>query len=201
VETDVLVSVDATATDEGRGDGTITLDAKQVQQLADDPDDFLRQLQLLASTEGGDPNSPMIRVDGFQNGSALPPKISIASIRVSPDLFSSEYQFPPFGGGQVEIFTKPDADSFHGALFFTDSNGSFNATDPFSITATPAGKRRYGFELSGLITAKKANFVVALEKRDIDEFNVVNATTLGSNGAPVPYQQTVSAPQPTPLGV
>jgi Carboxypeptidase regulatory-like domain/TonB dependent receptor len=194
VQADVQVSGD-TAADAERGAGTINLDMKAVQRLADDPDDFRRELQVLASAAGGNPTSTMIRVDGFQNGSALPPKSSIASIRVDPDLFSSEYQFPPFGGGQIEITTKPGADSFHGALFFTDSDGSFNATDPFSATATPAGKRRYGFELSGPIRSKKTGFALALEKRDIDEFNVVNAQTLDSSGNAAPYQQTVSAPQ------
>ncbi len=117
-------------------------------------------------------------VDGFQNPSALPPKNSIASIRINPYFFSAKYQWPPFSGGVKEITTKPGADAFHGAVFFTDSDGIFNATDPFSLTATPAGKRRYGFELSGRIISKKSGFALALEKRDIDEFNVVNAVTL-----------------------
>ncbi len=86
-------------------------------------------------------------------------------------------------------------DSFHGALFLTDSDGSFNATDPFSTVATPAGKRRYGFELSGPIFRKKSDFALALEKRDIDEFNVVDAVTLDGAGSRVPLNQTVAAPQ------
>jgi hypothetical protein len=196
VQTDVQVSAnDATSMDANHGGDTTTLTTQQVQQLADDPDDFLRELQVLATVAGGDPTATMIRVDGFQNASALPPKRSIASIRIAPDLFSSEYSFPPFSGGQVQIFTKPGADAFHGALFFTDSDGSFNATDPFSVTATPAGKRRYGFELGGPVVAKKSGFALALEKRDIDEFNVVNATTMDTNGNPAPLQQTVAAPQ------
>jgi hypothetical protein len=194
VRTDVQVNAETDNMDDTRSGDTTVLDTKQVQQLADDPDDFLRQLQMLASAAGGDPTTAIITVDGFQNGSALPPKSSIASIRVSPDLFSSQYQFPPFSGGQIEITTKPGADSYHGALFFTDSDGHFNATDPFS-TATPAGKQRYGFELSGPIKGKKIGFAVALEKRNIDEFNVVNAVTLDANNDPEPLQQTVSAPQ------
>jgi hypothetical protein len=156
VRADVEVNAEADTLDTGRSGDTAILDARQVQQLADDPDDFLRQLQVLASAAGGDPSSAIIQVDGFQNGSALPPKSSIASIRVSPDLFSSEYQFPPFSGGVIEIITKPGADLFHGALFFTDSDGHFNATNPLSLTATPAGKRRYGFELTGPIVPRKA---------------------------------------------
>jgi len=195
VQMDVQVSGGATAMDADRGGDTTTLTTGGVQQMADDPDDFLRQLQVLASGAGGDPTTAMITIDGFQNASALPPKSSIASIRINPDVFASEYSFPPFGGGLIEIVTKPGADLFHGALFFTDSDGSFNATDPFSIIATPAGKRRYGFELSGPILPKKSGFSLALEKRDIDEFNVVNAITLDANENQVPLRQTVTAPQ------
>jgi hypothetical protein len=195
VQDSVQVNADTVASDTDEGGSTVTLDTKEVQQLADDPDDFLRQLQSLAAAAGGDPTSAIIRVDGFQNGSVLPPKGAIASIRVASDLFSSEYSFPPFGGGQVDIFTKPGADTFHGALFFTDSDGRFNATDPLSLTATPAGKRRYGFEFSGPMIQKKSGFSLALEKRDIDEFEVISAKTLSANNAVVPLQQTLSAPQ------
>jgi hypothetical protein len=198
VQTDVQVNGDSGIDSSG---DTTTLNTMAVQGLADDPDDFLRELQVLASEAGGDPTTAMIMVDGFQNSSALPPKNSIASIRINPDLFSARYRYPPFFGGVIEITTKPGADAFHGAAFFTDSDGIFNATDPFSVTATPAGRRRYGFELSGPILSKKSGFALALEKRDINEFNVVNAVTLDANGGlgpsgnGVPGLQTVSAPQ------
>jgi len=198
IQADVQVNADS-GIDSG-GD-TMTLNTKAVQGLADDPEDFLRELQVLASAGGGDPTQATILVDGFQNPSALPPKSSIASIRINPDLFSAKYRVPPFWGGVIEITTKPGADAFHGGVFFTDSDGIFNATDPFSVTPTPAGRQRYGFELSGPIISKKSGFALALEKRDIDEFNVVNAITLdangglGPNGNGVLHQQTVSAPE------
>ncbi len=195
VDTSVEVGDDPTAMDADHGPGTHTLTSKDVQGLADDPDDFARQLQILAATSGGAPGQAKITVDGFQNSSALPPKSSIASIRVNPDMFSSEYEDPPYEGGRIEIFTKPGMDTYHGALFFTDSDGSFNATDPFSTTATPASKRRYGFELNGPVLRRKSDFSLALEKRDIDEFNVVNAVALDANGEGTPVHQTVAAPQ------
>ena len=195
VETDVQVSADTDDVSGSNGAGTTVLGRKQVQQLADDPDDFLRQLQVLAANSGGDPSATVIVVDGFQNASALPPKSSIASIRINPDFFAPEYQTPNWRGGRVEITTKPGVDRFHGALFYTNSNGIFNATNPFSTTPTPAGKERYGFELSGPILPKKVDFALALEKRDIDEFNVVNATILDANGQQTPFHQTVEAPQ------
>lgn len=191
VQQDVEVHADAGSA----GPGVTVLNATQIEGMADDPDDFLRQLQVLGSQSGGGAGSTLIRVDGFQNGSALPPKSAIASIRLNPDLFSSEYQFPPYSGAQIEITTKPGADRLHGGLFYSDSDGSFNATDSFSTVATPAGKRRYGFEVTGPIRSKKSGFALALEKRDIDEFNVVNAVTLGASGNQTSFQQAVSAPQ------
>lgn len=181
--------------DSDSGIGTHTLTPKQIQQLADDPDDFKRELQVLAAANGGAPGAARITVNGFENASALPPKASIARIVTAPDMFSSEYDEPPYKGGRVEIFTKPGADSIHGALFYTDSDGSFNANDPFSTVAAPAGKRRYGFELNGPIVKANSDYSLALEKRDIDEFNVVNAIALDANGNQTALHQTVAAPE------
>jgi hypothetical protein len=186
---------DATSLDADHGIGTHTLTQKDIAQLADDPDDFQRELQILAAANGGAPGAARITVDGFQNSSALPPKASIARIVTAPDLFSTEYDTPPYAGGRVEIYTKPGASAYHGALFLTDSDGSFNATDPFSTIATPASKRRYGFELSGPITKTRSDFFLALEKRDINEFNVVKDFTLDSDTNETDLHQTVSAPQ------
>lgn len=63
------------------------------------------------------------------------------------------------------------------------------------MAATPASRQRYGFELGGPITQKKGDAFLALEKRDIDEFNVVDAVTLNSVETPAPLQQSVPAPQ------
>lgn len=196
VATDVQVNADnPVALDPDRGSGTVVLDSQMIKQLADDPDDFLRQLQALASQSGGDPTSAVITVDGFQSATVLPPKGSIASIRVNPDLFSTEYRWPPYGAGLIEIVTKPGASSLHGATFFTGSSGSWNATTAFAPTSTPASKRRYGFELGGTLVPNKGDFSMALEKRDIDEFKVVNAQILQSDYTIGAFRQTVSTPQ------
>jgi hypothetical protein len=196
VHTEVEVGENSgVSVDTDHGAGTHTLAARDLQGMADDPDDFKRQLQVLAASSGGAPGQAIITVDGFQNGSALPPKSSIASIRVNPDMFSSEYDRPPYQGGRVEIFTKPGRDSLHGALFFTDSESGLNATDPFAVSATPAGKRRYGFEFGGPIRKQKSDFFLALERRDINEFNVVNAVVLNTEGEETPLSENIPAPQ------
>jgi hypothetical protein len=195
VVTNVDVGPNSGGMDDSSAAGALILSPEQVQELSDDPDDLLRELQALAGGAGGPAGSALVSVDGFQNSSALPPKSSIASIRINPDLFSAEYDTPPWLGARIEVTTKPGATAWHGALFFVDSDGAFNATDPFSVTATPASKQRYGFELSGPVVGKNTDFFVALERRDIGEFNVVNATTLNAEDAPAPLQQTVAAPQ------
>ena len=195
VQADVQVNSDSAGVDSDEGVGTITLNSDAVRQLADDPDDLLRQLQQLASSVGADPDSTTIMVDGFRNPSAMPPKDSIASIRINPDIYAPEFDSPPWTGSLIQVFTKPGANKLHGSVFFTDSNGIFNATDPFSSTATPAGKRRYGFDLTGPLVRRRVDFSLGLEKRDVDEFNVVNAMTLGANGAATFFQQTEPAPQ------
>ena len=196
VESSVQVNADASTVDTESGAATTTLSMDEVQQLPDDPDDLLQQLQLLAQAGGGGASGATVVVDGFQNGSTMPPKSAIASVRINPDPVSPEYERPDAeGGGRIEITTKPGSDSYHGALFFTDSDASFNATDPYSTAPTPAGKRRYGFELGGPIVSKKSGFALALEKRDIDEFNVVNALTLDANENQIAEHDTVAAPQ------
>lgn len=178
----------------GGGNG-IVVAGKQLQSLADDPDDLLRQLQQLSAASGGSPGGATISVDGFQDDAKLPPKDSIAFINVSPDLFSAEYREPPFGGGRVEVYTKPGAKSFHGALFGTNSSSWMNARDPFTTNAGDLGKQRYGFDLTGPIRKQGSNFSLNLEHRSIDETTAVNATTLDATGSQVNTRDTVSIPQ------
>ncbi|HEY2858544.1 MAG TPA: carboxypeptidase regulatory-like domain-containing protein [Terracidiphilus sp.] len=195
VRTSVQVSADAPGVDTESASAAGDLNSADLTRLPDDPDDLLRELQALASAAGGDPSATTVVVDGFQNGSAMPPKSTIASIRVNPDLFSAEYENPLWHGGRIEITTKPGAESLHGALFFSGSAGAFNAADPFAFSATPASKKRYGFELTGPILRQRSGFSLALEMRDIDEFNVVDAVTLDSSSNQAPFHASVPAPQ------
>ncbi|WP_263410488.1 TonB-dependent receptor [Terriglobus tenax] len=177
------------------GANGLTIAGNQLQALADDPDDLLRQLQQMAAAAGGSPSRTTISVDGFQDDAKLPPKSSIAFINVSPDLFSAEYREPPFGGGRVEVYTKPGAKNFHGALYTTNSSSWMNARNPFTVTSGTTGKQRYGFDLSGPVRKQGSNFSLSLEHRNIDEIAVVNAVTLSSTGDAVPTRYSVPRPQ------
>ena len=177
------------------GGNAITLAGKQLEALADDPDDLLRELQQLAAASGGNPANTVVSVDGFQDSAQLPPKDSIAFINVSPDLFSAEYREPPFGGGRVEVFTKPGAKAYHGALFATNSSSFMNARDPFTTTTGSIGKQRYGFDFTGPVRKQGSNFRLSLEHRSIDETVAVNAFVPDANGNPVNTLDTVPIPQ------
>ncbi len=206
VETTVRVDassdslIDVSPTSSGPAE---TLAGDQLQALADDPDDLLRELQQMASAAGGSPGGASIGIDGFagngDGGSSLPPKSSIAFIKVNPDLFSAEYRNVPFGGGEIQIYTKPGQSAFHGALFATNSSSWMNARDPFSTNSAPVGKQRYGAELSGPILKQGSDFTLTLEHRAINNVAVVNAITPASY--PNPFTQTVPAPQALWIGL
>lgn len=198
VETQMDVSGDepTSAANSAASSGpTQTISSTRLQSLADDPDDLLRQLQQLAAAAGGNPSNATISVDGFQDSSKLPPKSSIAYIKVNPDQFSAEYREPPFGGGRVEVYTKPGQPAIHGALFATNGSPWMNARDPFSTSKAAIGKQRYGFELSGPIRKKGSDFTMTLEHRSIDNFAVVNAITLDPNGNQQRTVANVATPQ------
>jgi hypothetical protein len=175
-----------------------TIKGNQLQSLADDPDDLLKELQQMAAASGGNPSAATVAIDGFDNGEGtahLPPKSSIAYIKVNPDLFSAEYRNPPFGGGRIEIYTKPGQSTFHGALFATNSSSWMNAKDPFSVTSSSLGKQRYGFEFTGPIRKQGSDFFTSLEHRDIANDAVVNAIGVNAAGVQTPILQTIPAPQ------
>ena len=196
VSTSVTVNGDEElALDPSASGPTAHIEGQQLQSLADDPDDLLRELQQLGAAAGGNPANVTISVDGFQESSKLPPKSSIAYIEVSPDLFSAQYRNPPFGGGQVNVYTKAGQSAFHGALFTTNGSSFENARDPFSTSKGSIGKQRYGFELTGPLRKQGMDFSVNLEHRSIDNVGVVNAVSLDSNGNTTSVLDTVPTPQ------
>ncbi len=201
VQTQVDVSGDGgAATDPNSSGPTQTISGNRLQSLADDPDDLLRELQQLAAAGGGNPANSTIAVDGFQGSSSLPPKSSIAYIKVNPDQFSAEYREPPFEGGRIEVYTKPGQSAFHGALFATNGSPWENARDPFSVSKAAIGKQRYGFELTGPVTKTGSDFALTLEHRRIDNFAVVDAITLDGAGNTVATTANVATPQRLWLG-
>jgi hypothetical protein len=188
------ITVDAIASSPSRQGGADSLDEKQLQGLASDPDEFKRQLLALASA-GSSPSAVTISVDSFQESGTIPPKESILSVKANADPFAAEWANPIIGGGRLDITTKPGSRQLHGSAFVNSSASAFNAGDPYSTAAAPAGNQNVGASLTGPLTLLKSGYGVSLQHRAIREQSVVNAVGLSSTLTPTPLLQTVSAPQ------
>jgi hypothetical protein len=172
-----------------------------LQALPDDPDDLQQDLQALAGPSAG-PNGGEIFIDGFSSG-RLPPKESIREIRINQNPFSGEYD--KLGFGRIEIFTKPGSDRFHGTASYDISDGVWNARNPFiTFTPFPGFKAQtYGGNVSGPLS-KHASFFLDVERRQIDDNGILNATVLDPTTfaqvndrgfTPTPQQRTTFSPR------
>jgi len=179
----------------------LVIKGADLQALPDDPDDLQQDLQALAGPSAG-PNGGEIFIDGFSSG-RLPPKESIREIRINQNPFAGE--FDKLGFGRIEIFTKPGSDKFHGTASFDVSDGVWNARNPFiTFSPTPAFKMiTYGGNVSGPLT-KHASFFLDVERRQIDDNGLLNATTLDPTTlapvldrgyTPTPQQRTTFSPR------
>jgi Carboxypeptidase regulatory-like domain/TonB dependent receptor len=186
--------------DPERAAGAQRLADRELQALPDDPDQLAEQLQRLATSSGGAPGQAVVTVDGFQAGGRLPPKSAIREVRINPNIFSAEYDTPPFRGGRIEVTTKPAADGFHGAGFFNYNGAALNARDPFAPQRAQNQTRRYGLQFGAPIVKKRAGFFLDLEQRDIDEAATVNAVILDEALRPATLAANVAAPKRLLIG-
>ena len=170
--------------------GALVLRGEDLEALPDDPDDLSDALQALAGPsaglEGGD-----TFIDGFSGG-RLPPKESIREIRINRNPFSAEYD--RLGFGRIEIFTKPGTDRLRGEVSFNFGDGRFNSRNPFATVRAPFQTRRYGGNLSGPLSAKRASFFIDVERREVNDNQIIKAVILDSAFNPTPFNQVVISP-------
>src|SRR5208282_6442185 len=167
----------------------IVLTGKDLEALPDDPDELQSDLEALAGPSAG-PNGGQLYIDGFTAGQ-LPPKSSIREIRINQNPFSAEYD--KLGYGRIEIFTKPGTDKFHGQLLIDGNDSAFNSRNPFSPEEPAYYTTFFSGNLSGPIN-KKASFFLDVERRDINNVEVVSAEVLDPNFNPVPFSAAVPNP-------
>src|SRR5215212_3077821 len=172
--------------------GAVVLRGDDLDSLPDDPDDLSEALQALAGPgAGSSEDGAQIYVDGFTGG-RLPPKESIRAIRINRNPFSAEYD--RLGYGRIEIFTKPGTDKYRGQAFFNFNDESLNARSPFAATRAPYQSRRYGGNISGPLSAKRASFFLDFERRETDDNEVVRAVVLDPGLNPLSFNQTILTP-------
>jgi len=170
----------------------IVLSGKDLEALPDDPDELQSDLEALAGPSAG-PNGGQLYIDGFTGGQ-LPPKSSIREIRINSNPFSAEYD--KLGYGRIEIFTKPGTDKYHGQFSVEGNSSGLNTRNPFlaADAAQSYDSVIYMGNIGGPIN-KKASFFFNVQRRNVDEIAVVNATKLSPNFQPTPFNQSVADPR------
>jgi len=170
--------------------GALVLRGEALNALPDDPDDLADALQALAGPSAG-LSGGSTYIDGFSGG-RLPPKESIREIRINRNPFSAEYD--RLGYGRIEIFTKPGTDKMRGEVSFNFGDGRLNSRNPFAPVRAPFQSRRYGGNLSGPISAKRASFFIDVERREVSDNSTIRAVILDPLFNIVPFSQVVPAP-------
>jgi hypothetical protein len=170
--------------------GALVLRGEDLEALPDDPDDLSDALQALAGPSAGLEGGETY-IDGFSGG-RLPPKESIREIRINRNPFSAEYD--RLGYGRIEIFTKPGTDKLRGQVSFNFGDEKLNSRNPFAPTRAPFQTRRFGGNLSGPLSSKRASFFIDVERREVDDNHVIKAVILDPAFNPIAFSDVVLAP-------
>jgi hypothetical protein len=143
-----------------------TLTREQIEALSDDPITLQQQLNEMAGP------GAVIRVDGFE-GSPLPAKAQIRSIRISRDQFAAE--FHTAGGVSIEIITQPGLGPIRYNTNMGVRGGGWSARSPFVPVKGPEGNNRFGVGIGGALIKNRSSFninVFGTEAFDTPNLNV-----------------------------
>ena len=166
------------------------LRGEDLNLLPDGPGGLAAALRIL-TVRTASPGGPEIRVDGFSGG-RLPSKSSIREIRINQNPFSAEYAEP--GAERVDILTKPGAEAWGGAIYSYLNDESLNSRNPFAPNRAPFQSRFFGGDLGGPIVRERASFFADLQRQEVDDNAVVNATVVSPSLKIVPFSETVLSP-------
>src|SRR5207237_9132189 len=114
-----------------------------IDALSDDPKTFQQQLQDMAGP------GAVIRIDGFE-GSALPAKAQIRSIRIARDQFAAEYHSA--GGVSIEIITQPGIGPLRYYSQIQARDDGLSGRSPFVPVRGPEQNANYGFGLGSTLS-------------------------------------------------
>jgi hypothetical protein len=179
------------STDASSNASATTIQGKDLEALADDPEDLQADLQALAGPAAG-PNGGAIFVDGFGSGQ-IPPKESIREIRINQNPFSPEYD--RIGMGRIEILTKPGTDKFRGSVAYNYMGDFWNSRNPYSAQNATLQLNEFRTNLSGSLN-RHASFTFDLSRESVDNGAIVNAVTLDTQTLkPTPFSAVPTIPQ------
>ena len=168
-----IVSETPVSSDVNSNGNQIVISKKELDGLPDDPDELAATLQALAGPTAG-PNGGQISVDGFSRAS-LPSKSSIREVRINQNPFAAENDQP---SARIDVLTKPGTDHLKGSTYLNFNDESLNSRNPFTSHRQAFQVRQFGGSLSGTLLKNKASFFMDVERREIDDNELVTATVL-----------------------
>lgn len=112
----------------------------------------------------------LIRIDGDFDGSQIPPREQISSIKVIRNTFDAE--FHEIASIIIDIRTKVAISSFRGFVNFSFNNSNLNARNSFDLERLPKQRRQLAVFLSGPLIKKKTSF--SFNTFGIDGFDTQN---------------------------
>jgi Carboxypeptidase regulatory-like domain len=137
-----------------RGAFSAVLTEEQIAQLPDDPEEFEQALRNLAGPGAN------FRVNGFRGGK-LPPKSQIREIRFRTNAYAAESHESSFMN--VDIFTKPGLENWHGGFNIGFRDESLNARNAFAPARAAEQNRRFGFEFGGPLWKKRTSMFLSAD--------------------------------------
>lgn len=164
--------------------GAVVFRGSDLDALAPDSQDLQQQLSLMSGSD----SAAQFYVNGFTS-SRLPPKSSIAEIRMNQDAFSAQYDAP--GSSRIEITTKPGGDKVHGSLEMFGEDSPLNARNPYVTTQTPYSGFYTQGNIDGPVTKSSSWFLSGAQVYDTDQS--FTHAVISSTG-PV-FTQTIASPR------
>jgi hypothetical protein len=148
------VALEVLSTDPRKNGSAVILTGSRIDALPNDPRLFLnRLLQMAGSTGRGD---VAVYVDGFREYQRLPPKDTIALIRINSNPFSAEFSQPSVR--RIEVTTKSGSDNFHGDVKLQVRSSRLDAPNPRRVEAAREYRNLNGY-LQGPIRKERVGFL------------------------------------------
>jgi len=148
-----------------------TLSDAEIDQLPDDPEEAAA---LIAELAGPDAE---IRINGFE-GTDLPPKSQIQSIRVRHDPFGADGRGA--GRPRVEIITKPGSSGWEHHFNAGLRDQSIDARNPFAEERGEGQTRRLRWSSSGPLIRNRTSVAFSLSTTNAFDLQPIVAAVPGS---------------------
>ena len=173
----VTIASETPVSTEANGNGNqIVISGRELDALPDDPGELAAVLQALAGPTAG-PNGGQIVVDGF-SGASLPSKSAIREVRINQNPFAAENDQP---AARIDVLTRPGTDTMKVSTYMNFNDESLNSRNPFTSRRQSFQVRQFGGSVSGTLIKQKASYFVDVERREINDNELVTATVLDSN--------------------